>query len=57
MLSLLALIIGAGEFYGYKLCKGKMTTKLPIIIMVIAIIIGLVSYKALKRRVKDIINE
>ena len=39
MLSLLALIIGAGEFYGYKLCKGKMTTKLPIIIMVIAIII------------------
>lgn len=28
-----------------------------ILVMVIAIIIGLVSYKALKRRVKDIINE
>ncbi len=39
MLSLLAVIIAAGEFYGYKLFKGKIDKKLPAIIMVIAVII------------------
>jgi len=39
MLSLLAVIIAAGEFYGYKLFKGKIDNKLPAIIMVLAIII------------------
>ncbi len=39
MLSLLALLIGAGEFYGYKLFKGKLDKKLPIIIIVLALII------------------
>ena len=43
MLSLLALIIGAGEFYGYKICKGKMTEKLPTIIMIIAIVIVIIA--------------
>ena len=39
MLSLLAVLIAAGEFYGYKLCKGKIDKKLPVIIMILAIII------------------
>lgn len=39
MLSLLAILIAAGEFYGYKLFKGKTTKALPAIIMVIAIVI------------------
>lgn len=39
MLSILAALIAAGEFYGYKITKGKMNKKLPIILMVIAIII------------------
>lgn len=39
MLSLLAVLIAAGEFYGYKLCKGKIDKKLPIIIMILAIIV------------------
>ena len=39
MLSLLAVLIGAGEFYGYKIFKGKIDRKLPIIIMVLALII------------------
>ncbi len=39
ILSLLAVIIGAGAFYGYKLCKGKMDTKLPMIIMITSIVI------------------
>ncbi len=39
MLSILAALIAAGEFYGYKIAKGKMSKKLPIILMVIAIII------------------
>lgn len=39
MLSLLAVIIAAGEFLGYKLFKGKIDNKLPIIIMILAIII------------------
>ncbi len=39
MLSLLAVLIAAGEFYGYKLFKGKMTKLTPAIIMMIAIVI------------------
>lgn len=39
MLSLLAVLIAAGEFYGYKICRGKMEKKLPAIIMILAIII------------------
>lgn len=39
ILSLLAILIAAGEFYGYKLLKGKMTKLTPAIIMIIAIII------------------
>ncbi len=39
MLSALAIIIAAGEFYGYKLFKGKMTKALPAIIMVISVLI------------------
>lgn len=39
ILSLLAIIIGAGAFYGYKLCKGKMDVKLPMIIMIISIVV------------------
>lgn len=38
MLSILAVVIAIGEFYGYKLFKGKIDKKLPIILMVIAII-------------------
>lgn len=39
MLSILAALIAAGEFYGYKLAKGKISKKLPIILMVLAIVI------------------
>lgn len=39
MLSLLAVIIAAGEFYGYKLFKGKIDKKLPALIMILAVII------------------
>ena len=39
MLSILAALIAAGEFYGYKICKGKINKHLPKIIMIIAIII------------------
>lgn len=39
ILSLLAVIIGAGAFYGYKLCKGRMDAKLPMIIMIISIVV------------------
>lgn len=39
MLSLLAVLIAAGEFYGYKICNGKIDKKLPAIIMALAIII------------------
>lgn len=39
MLSLLAVLIAAGEFYGYKLLKGKMTKLTPAIIMIIAVLI------------------
>ena len=39
MLSVLAAIIAAGAFYGYKLFKGKIDNKLPIIIMIISIVL------------------
>lgn len=39
MLSLLAVIIAAGEFLGYKLFKGKIDNKLPVILMVLAVVI------------------
>ncbi len=39
MFSILAVLIAAGELYGYKIAKGKITKKLPIILMVIALII------------------
>lgn len=39
MLSILAALIAAGEFYGYKICKGKVNKSLPAIIMILAIII------------------
>ena len=39
MFSSLAALIAAGELYGYKIAKGKITKKLPIILMVIALII------------------
>ena len=38
MLSLLAILIAFGAFYGYKLFKGKIDKKLPIIISVVSII-------------------
>ena len=39
MIAVLAILIAGGAYYGYKLCKGKVTKKLPIIIMLISIII------------------
>lgn len=39
MLSILAALIAAGEFYGYKICKGKINKKLPAILMILAVII------------------
>ena len=39
MLSILAALIAAGEFYGYKLLKGKMSKGLPAILMVLALVI------------------
>lgn len=39
MLSILATLIAAGEFYGYKICKGRINKALPIILMILAIII------------------
>ena len=39
MLSALAIIIAAGEFYGYKLFRGKMTKALPAIIMILSVLI------------------
>lgn len=38
MISLLAILIAFGAFYGYKLFKGKIDKKLPIIISVVSII-------------------
>ena len=39
ILSLLAVLIAAGELFGYKTFKGKMNKKVPAIIMIIAILI------------------
>lgn len=39
MLSLLAVLIAAGELFGYKTFKGKMDKKVPIIIIILAILI------------------
>ena len=39
MIAILVIFIAGGAYYGYKLCKGKVTKKLPIIIMLISIII------------------
>ncbi len=39
MLSALSIVIAAGEFYGYKLFNGKITKKLPITIMILAVLI------------------
>ena len=39
MIAILAIFIAGGAYYGYKICKGKVTKKLPIIIMLISIII------------------
>ncbi len=39
MLSALSIVIAAGEFYGYKLFKGKVTKRLPITIMLLAVLI------------------
>ena len=39
MIAILAIFIAGGAYYGYKICKGKVTKKLPIIIMIISIII------------------
>ncbi len=39
MFSVLSVFIAAGEFYGYKLFKGKIFKGLPILIIVMAIII------------------
>ncbi len=37
--SILSVLIAVGEFYGYTIFKGKPTKKLPIIIIVIAVLI------------------
>ncbi len=39
MFSALAIFIAAGEFLGYKLCRGKIDKKLPLIIMILAVIV------------------
>ena len=39
MVALLAILIAGGAYYGYKLCKGKITKRLPIIIMLISLVI------------------
>ncbi len=39
MFSVLSIFIATGEFYGYKLFNGKMSKKLPILIMIMSIII------------------
>lgn len=39
MFSILSVLIAVGEFYGYTIFKGKPTKKLPIIIIVMAVII------------------
>lgn len=39
MIALLAILIAGGAYYGYKICKGKMTKKVTLIITIISIII------------------
>ena len=39
MVALLAILIAGGAYYGYKICKGKITKKVTIIITIISIII------------------
>ena len=39
MIALLAILIAGGGYYGYKICKGKITKKVTIIITIISIII------------------
>lgn len=39
MFSILAALIATGELYGYKIAKGKINKKLPVILMVIALVI------------------
>lgn len=39
MLSILAALIAAGEFYGYKILKGRVNKGLPAILMILALII------------------
>lgn len=39
MIALLAILIAGGAYYGYKICKGKITKKVTIIITIISIII------------------
>ena len=36
--SVLSLVIGFGSYYGYKLFKGKMTKKVPLIISIISVL-------------------
>lgn len=39
IISILAALIAAGGFYGYKLFNGKITKKLPLMIMILSILI------------------
>ena len=39
MIALLAILIAGGAYYGYKICRGKITKKVTIIITIISIII------------------
>ena len=39
MLSILAVVIAAGTFYGYKLFNGKISKALPIVIMVVSVLV------------------
>ena len=39
MFSILAALIAFGEYYGYKMARGKVNKKLPVILMVMALVI------------------
>ena len=39
MFSILAALIAFGEYYGYKIARGKVNKKLPVILMVMALVI------------------
>ena len=39
MIAVLAILIAGGEYFGYKLFRGKITKKLPIIITLLSIVI------------------